>query len=91
MTQHAIPHVVIIGGGSAGWMTAAALAKNLNPQHTNITLIESTQIGTASVGEATIPQIRQFNAMLGINEDEFIKRTSGSFKLGIKFINRITQ
>jgi tryptophan halogenase len=87
MTQQSISHVVIVGGGSAGWMTAAALSKNLNPQQTKITLIESTHIGTVSVGEATIPQIRQFNAMLGINEDEFIKRTSGSFKLGIKFIN----
>lgn len=87
MAQQSISHVVIVGGGSAGWMTAAALSKNLNPQHTKITLIESTSIGTVSVGEATIPQIRQFNAMLGIDEDEFIQRTHGSFKLGIKFIN----
>ena len=75
MTQQSISHVVIIGGGSAGWMTAAALSKNLNPQHTKITLIESSTLGTASVGEATIPQIRQFNAMPSHQA----------------FINRITQ
>ncbi len=85
--QHPMDSIVIVGGGSAGWMTAAALAKNTNPALTQITLIESSHIGTVSVGEATIPQIRQFNNMLGIDEDEFIRATSGTFKLGIQFLD----
>lgn len=76
--------VVIVGGGSAGWMTAAALSKFLPRDH-KVTLIESSAIGTVSVGEATIPGIVEFNQMLGINEAEFLKATKGSFKLGIEF------
>lgn len=80
-------HIVILGGGSAGWMTAAALSKVLDRQHYKITLIESKVIGTVSVGEATIPGIREFNQLLEINEDEFLKATHGSFKLAIAFEN----
>jgi tryptophan halogenase len=77
--------VIIVGGGSAGWMTAAALSHTLPKDHYAITLVESQTIGTVSVGEATIPSILEFNQMLGINEAEFLSQTHGSFKLGIEF------
>ena len=82
-----IRQIVIVGGGSAGWMTAAALSSMLPAHAVRITLVESEQIGTVGVGEATIPDIINFNAMLGIPEAEFLKATNGTFKLGIKFVN----
>ncbi|NVK26075.1 MAG: tryptophan 7-halogenase [Gammaproteobacteria bacterium] len=77
--------IVILGGGSAGWMTAAALSNTLPKQHFSITLIESEQVGTVSVGEATIPGIREFNRFLGIDEQTLVKATNATFKLGIQF------
>lgn len=85
--EDTIENVVIVGGGTAGWMAAAAFSRFLNNGRRRITLIESDEIGTVGVGEATIPPIKNFNEMLDINENDFLRATQGTFKLGIEFLN----
>ena len=82
-----IGRVVIVGGGTAGWMAAAAFSRFLNNGRRRITLVESDEIGIVGVGEATIPPIQSFNQILDINENEFLRATRGTFKAGIEFVN----
>ncbi len=80
-----IRRIVIVGGGSAGWMTAAALGRALAGQTHAITLVESDAIGTVGVGEATVPPIMDFNRYLRIDPQTFLRETQGTIKLGIAF------
>ncbi|GAB2501722.1 tryptophan 7-halogenase [Pseudoxanthomonas sangjuensis] len=85
MSENAIRTIVVVGGGTAGWMAAAACARNLG-KTCAVRLVESEEIGIVGVGEATVPHIRIFNnEVLGLPEAEFVKATQGTFKLGIQF------
>ena len=85
MDGNSIRQVVVVGGGSAGWMAASALVRHLD-RTCKVRLVESDEIGIIGVGEATVPHIRTFNAQaLGLDEAEFVRATQGTFKLGIEF------
>lgn len=85
MREGGVRRIVIVGGGTAGWMTALALVRMAPPSNFTITLVESAEIGIVGVGEATLPTIRQFNDAVGVDEPSVLRNAHATFKLGIEF------
>ncbi|MFZ8977482.1 MAG: tryptophan 7-halogenase, partial [Pseudohongiellaceae bacterium] len=86
MDKPGVTNVLIVGGGTAGWSAAAGLAQLIG-KNLNISLVESDQIGTVGVGEATLPTVLLLHRLLQINVAEFLAATQGTIKLGISFEN----
>jgi tryptophan halogenase len=86
MSAAQIKNIVVVGGGTAGWTAAAAVARLIGA-NLNVVLVESDAIGTVGVGEATIPPFRTLHRLLKINEADFLSRVQGTFKLAIQFEN----
>src|SRR5712691_7154931 len=89
MAERPVKRVVVLGGGTSGWMTAAAVQRFLNratPKHVQVTVVEGPD-GPIGVGEATIPTLRGMLSVLGADEREFMVRANATFKHGIKFVN----
>lgn len=85
--RHRVRKVVIVGGGTAGWITAAGICSIIPAAKIAVELVESEAIGIIGVGEATLPHLRGFNNRIGVDEVEFIRATQATFKLGIEFVN----
>ena len=85
--KDSIKNILIAGGGTSGWIAAAFLNRFLDPTRCSITLVESAGIGTIGVGEATVPPIVPLLRMLGIEEDDFLRKCHATYKLGIKFVD----
>lgn len=81
-----VKKIVIVGGGTSGWMCAAAIAR-MAPPDLSVTLVESEDIGVIDVGEATIPTLIEFNDFLGLAENDILRQCQGTFKLGIDFVD----
>jgi tryptophan 7-halogenase len=87
MAKEPLKSILIVGGGTAGWMTAALLNRFIPASRCAITLVESPDVGTIGVGEATVPPLVAFMRAIGVDEDEFLRECQATFKLGIKFID----
>jgi len=85
--NNSIKKILIVGGGTSGWITATYLSRFLDPSRCRITVVNSAALGTIGVGEATVPPLVSFLRMMGINEDEFLRQCHATYKLGIKFVN----
>lgn len=87
MTQPRPTRIVILGGGTAGYMSACAFVKGFGGDLATVELVESEEIGIVGVGEATLPQVHEFNQFLGLDEREFMRATNATFKVGINFVD----